>query len=189
MSQTYVPGPAEIYINLVANASTGWLFLGYSESGVRINWIRHYEDVMTDKAGPKQPADKQFMGMGALVSVDLKNFTHTNLNYVRRAIKGRSWGSMNAGDLGSLMIQQDNTIQVCIRQPYANASVWGGNTPFADMPEAYRFYHAVLIDDSEPVSVKAKVVPLVWEMMNYVNPCTGVGYFFDTTPGTLPTPC
>jgi len=185
MSQTYVPGPAEIYIH----DGSAWNFLGYSESGARINWIRHFDDVMTDKSGSKMPADKQFMGYEALVSCDLTHFNHTVLNIARKAIANTSFGALAAGGIGQLMIQQGNTYRLNIRQPYANAALWGGVQKFPGMPEHYHFWHAIMIDESDPVGTKRKVIPVVWHMMHYVNPCSGVGTFFDTNPGTLPAAC
>jgi hypothetical protein len=184
-AQTYVPGPAEIYIH----DGSSWGFLGYSESGARIQWIRHFEDVMNDKSGPRMPADKQYMGEEALISADLKLFDHLVWNVARRNIRGRAFGAGANGDLGSLMIQQNNAYRLNIRQPYANAAVWGGTNKFPNMPENYHFWFAFLIDESEPVSTKAKTVPAVWQAMTYVNPCTGAHTFFDTTPGSLPSAC
>lgn len=183
--QPYVAGPAEIYVH----DGSQFLFLGYSESGARIQWVRHYDDFFTDKSGSKMPADKQFMGLGALVSCDLTLFNHTTLNIARRCIKSRAFGAMGAGDIGQLMIYQGNTYRLNIRQPYANAALWGNVQDFPGMPENIHFLHAVMIDESEPVGTKRKVIPVVWEMMCYVNPCDGVGYFFDTNPGTLPAAC
>lgn len=185
MSQPYVAGPAEIYIH---NGSA-FQFLGYSESGARIQWIRHFDDVMTDKSGPKMPADKQFMGLGALVSCDLTHFNHGVLNTARRSIKTRAFGAMGAGDIGQLMIHQSNTYRLNIKQPYADPALWGGSDLYPNMPLNIHFWHAIMIDENEPLGTKRKVIPLVWEMMCYVNPCTGTGYFFDTSPGSLPSPC
>lgn len=183
--QPYVAGPAELYVH----DGSIWYYLGYSESGVRINWIRHFDGVMTDKSGPKMEADKQFFGYGALVSADLTLYNHGVLNIARRAIKTRAFGAIGAGDIGQLMIYQGNTYRFCIRQPFANAALWGGVQKYPNMPEHLHFWHAVMIDDSEPAGSKRKVEPVVWEMMTYVDPCTGTGYFFDTVPGTLPAAC
>jgi hypothetical protein len=183
--QPFVAGPAELYVH----DGSIWNYLGYSESGARINWIRHFEDFMSDKSGSKMAADKQFFGYGALVSADLTLFNHGTLNIARRAIKSRAFGAIGAGDIGQLMMYQGNTYRFCIRQPYANAALWGGVQKYPNMPEFIHFWHAVLIDDSEPVGTKRKVIPLVWEMMTYIDPCTGVGYFVDTNPGSLPAAC
>ncbi len=180
-AQPYVAGPAEIYIHDGSN----FLFLGYSESGARINWIRHFEDMMTDKSGSKMPADKQFMGLGALVSVDLTQFNHTVLNIARRCIRGRSFGDIQYGDIGQMMVAQGNTYRFNLRQPYA--ALFPNLYP--GMPENIHFLNAIMIDESEPVGTKRKVIPLVWEMMAPINPCTGIASFFDTNPGTLPAAC
>lgn len=184
-SQTYVPGPAEVYVH----DGSAWGFLGYSEGGVRIQWLRHYEDVINDKSGPRMPADKQMMGLGALISCDLKHFDHGVLNVARRNIRGRSFGAGVLGDLGSLMIQQGHAYRLNIRQPYANTAVWGGQNKFPNMPEHHHFQYAFMIDESDPMGTKAKVIPVVWEAMVYVNPCTGAWDFFDTVPGSLPSAC
>ncbi len=184
-AQPYVAGPAEIFIH----DGTSFLFLGYSESGVRINWLRHFENTMTDKSGPKMPADKQFMGLGALVSCDLTQFDHGVLNIARRCIKGRAFGAIQNGDIGQMMVAQGNTYRLNIRQPYADPALWGGTNLYPNMPLNLHFLNAILIDESEPMGVKRKVIPLVWEMMAPINPCTGIGFFFDTNPGALPASC
>ena len=180
-AQPYVAGPAEIYIH----DGTAWNFLGYSESGARINWIRHFEDTHTDKSGSKMTADKQYMGLGALVSCDLTQFNHVVLNIARRCIRGRAFGDIQPGDIGQMMVAQGNTYRFNIRQPYASLFP----TLYPGMPENIHFLNAVMIDESEPVGTKRKVIPLVWEMMAPINPCTGIGAFFDTNPGTLPASC
>jgi hypothetical protein len=179
--QPYTAGPAEIFIHDGSN----FLFLGYSESGARINWIRHFTDYMTDKSGPKMPADKQFMGLGALVSCDLTQFSHAALNIARRCIRTSSFGALAYGDLGQMMVAQGNTYRFCIRQPYAVLFP----ATYPGMPAHIHFKHAVMIDENEPVGTKAKIIPIVWEMMCPINPCTGIGDFFDTNPGTLPYSC
>lgn len=180
MSQPYVAGPAEIYVH----DSSQWLFLGYSESGVRLQWTRFWEDYFSDKAGTKMPADKQMMGLGAMLSVDLTSYNHTVLNTARRVITGRAFGAGVAGDVGAMMIHGGHTRRLNIRQPYAaNQSLYPG------MPENLHFYHSIMLDESETMGTKRKIHSLVWELMCYVNPCTGAWVFFDTTPGTLPSPC
>lgn len=185
MSQPYVAGPSEIYIH----DGSAWNFLGYSESGARIQWTRFFEDYFTDKAGTRMPADKQFMGLGALVSVDLTNYNHAVLNIARKIIKSRAFGAVGAGDIGSMMMYQGNTYRFNIKQPYADPSLWGGSNLYPNMPLNIHFQHAVMLDESETASTRRKVHSLVWEMMCYINPCTGVGAFFDTNPGSLPAPC
>lgn len=185
MSQPYVAGPGQFYIH----NGTAWEFLGYSESSPRITWIRHFEDMMSDKSGMKMPADKQFMGLGALVSCDLTEYNHGVLNTARKIIKSRAFGAVGYGDIGQPMIGHGNTYRVNIRQPYADPALWGGSNLYPNMPLNLHFWHAILIDENETLGTKKKIHSLVWEMMCYINPCTGVGQFFDTNPGTLPAPC
>ena len=188
MSYQYVGGPSEIYVHTGAV----FQFLGYSESGVRINWIRHFENTMTDKAGTMMPADKQFMGYEALISADLTQFNYSVLDaYVRPTIRLSAVGEMDFGTLGQLMLQQNNTYRLNIRQPYANPAVWSGSNntnPFPGLIENFHFLHAFLLDESEPVGTKRKVIPIVWYAMTYVNPATGIGTFVDSDPGSLPSP-
>lgn len=185
MAQPYVAGPAQIFVHDGSN----FLFLGYSESGVRINWIRHFDDYMTDKSGTKMPADKQFMGLGALVSCDLTQFNHAVLNIARRCIRGRSFGDIQNGDIGQMMVAQGNTYRLNIRQPYADPALWGGSNLYPGMPLNIHFLNAIMIDESETAGTKRKINSLVWDMMAPINPCTGIGSFFDVNPGTLPAAC
>lgn len=185
MSQPYVAGPSEIYIHDGSN----FLFLGYSESGARVQWTRFFEDYFTDKSGSKMPADKQYMGLGALVSCDLTHYNHSVLSIARKTIRNRAFGALGYGDIGQMMIAQGNTYRLNIKQPYADPALWGNSNLYPNMPLNVHFSHAILIDESETMGTKRKIHSLVWEMMCYVNPCTGVGVFVDTNPGTLPSPC
>jgi len=184
-SQPYVSGPSELYVY----DGTNWNFLGYSESGARIQWIRHYDEFISDKSGSKMPADKQFMGLGAMISADLTVFRHDTLNLARRTIAGRTFGAIANGDMGQLVMYQGNDFRFCLHQPYANPALWGGQNKFPNMPEYLHFWHTTLVDDSETAGTKRKTVAVVFEATTYIDPCTGTGYFFDTNPGTLPTPC
>jgi hypothetical protein len=182
--QPYVAGPSEIYIY----DRTSWNFLGYSQSGARVQWIRQYEDFYDDKAGTKNPADVQFMGMEALISVDFTRFSHAALSIARRYVRARAFGAGTLGDIGTLMMYQANDMKLCIRQPFANSSVYGSSV-YPNMPEHINFLHVIVVDDSEPMGTKAKVVPMVFRALNYVNPCNGNWEFFDTNPGSLPAAC
>jgi hypothetical protein len=191
MSQLYVPGPAQIFVG--TGASGAYVFLGFSESDVRISLSAEFEDVNADYGG-RVAVDSQYMGEQAFASFDIIRYSEAVYNAL--AARTASAGSITAGmapgsiaagsvtgaGIGTLMLAEGAAVPICIKSPYVVKSAFSG------MNAGYTF-GAAWLDGSVDHSLSARVKKPRMSMrcLPIWNVTAGTAILYtNTIPGSLP---
>lgn len=184
MSQGYVPGPCQIFAG-VGNAGA-YVFVGYSEDGVKIRLNASYEDIVSDFGGPVKPVDAQFMGEDGYFMMTLNKYNEAVLQTIlkRRVGSGVTAGAIEANGLGSLMVAQGYYFPCCLVAPYSVQSFQS-----ATMVPGYTFSVCWLHDDFEvDISVRLKRPRLIFRAIPLWNSTALTATLYtNTIPGSLPS--
>jgi len=150
MSKFYIPGPAPIFIGVGISPSITGYFLGYSESGVQVLLSPLTEDIAADYAGA-MPADVAMLGEEARISFTLARYSEAILNILSSFLNAKAIGSASANQLGSVYVQEGNSLQVWVESPYQV------KTDLTDMIPGF-FFPAVYVTDTidQPLSIRVK---------------------------------
>jgi len=116
-------GLASIYV--LANTTTGWEFLGYTQEGARLTdqafWIDVHGDQYGGTEGP--PIEIQFLGKITAVRLELTKYDSAVLEEIKIRLQDATGVS---GNVGNLMFAGSNCIP--LRIVYANGGI--DNCPY-----------------------------------------------------------
>lgn len=179
MSQIYVPGPAGIALAWSAGSGGGAGFLGWSESGVDIQFQAFKRDVKCDLTADA-PIDTLLTGETALISFTL-NWYNESVLRVAQARPGSASvphaaggggatvrGTWLSGHYGTLAVTEGAAPTLFISMPYAakaafGGTVGGGATAGNALPSGYRFLRCVLQPDSMRLSSSSpRAIRMAW---------------------------
>lgn len=177
MSRQYVPGQAQIFTGTGGGGALE--FLGTTESGATIQYMRGLEPVMADLAGTQFPFDVQWMGQIAFVRFSIRIFNWDVLDRCQ-ASPAASAGALLAGEMGTPILASGNGKRLLVNYPYA------GSPLYPNMPLCRNFHTAILETDTEDVSTRAQVIPMVWVCHKRIDPATGAGTLFDLSRAGMP---
>lgn len=109
-----VTGPVSVYIEDQP--------LGTCQIRPRILWRREWEPVMND-LGAKVPFDMQYMGMEAIVHLDLNRHDPDVINQLRTPPGSETFGVEEFGSLGTVMVQDGAAFPLVLVFPYLQKSL------------------------------------------------------------------
>ena len=100
----------KIHVNGPCLVSWGGNSLGYTTEGAEVEFVGHYEDVISDLMGPAIPTDSQQMGEEARITLDLVVYDAQTLNSALSREKtakndGNTAGTTPGANIGDLMAQ------------------------------------------------------------------------------------
>lgn len=185
--QFYVPGPVHIYFqHFVAGVASDVFSLGIANGGVRPRSEPIWEDAPNDGQG-RAPGEATHQGHRGVISFTLTTLKWKNLDRLRMALPNTqselSPGVYPAGSIGQLLIQGLNYFRVLLWLPYYSSA----RNP--DMPQYMNYPVCRLVSLEIPLLAEEVRCPIVFEVRNAINYCTGAytAYNFDGTgwPGSV----
>lgn len=174
-AQIYVAGPCEIHVGV--GAAGALVFLGWSESGVRVSIQPAWDDVPSDVAGSRLPHDVQYQGEQAFISYDLKVWSESV--YAQLAARFNPFtgtrGTDPVGARGGLMVQEGAAHRLLVYSPYAALKASQATQ------KSYNFFASWLAgpDDLEPLGTRGKKIRVVHRAIGYYDPATGGWPLYD----------
>lgn len=185
MAQIYVAGPAEIHVSPGGPNST-LEFLGWSESGVNINIRGEWDDVPADIAGTRMPADVQFMGEQAFVTLDLKVWNNsTYAKIASRYNPTNTRGIIAPGGIGKLMVAEGAAYRLLVYSPYA------ATKPSMASFNSFNFFRAWLAgpDSFNPYGTKAAKIRTIFRAICYYDCNSGQWRLYNGDYSGKPSAC
>jgi hypothetical protein len=166
-TQFWVPGPAWIYVGpfgvVDPTGSSGYQFLGSSESGVQILLSPVNQDVTADYAAG-MPADVAFLGEELSATTTLARYSESLLQQIMTwfpstGVVKPPGGSPTSGApvLGLLYLAQGATFTLIVTSAYANLNYFSAASSGGPMIPGFRAlacYAASQID--QPLSIRVK---------------------------------
>ncbi len=156
-TQPWTTGPALVYANGMGLSNGSAFFVGTCREKPIIDVDFEYEPVRNDLAGAK-PADMMYLGRSAQVTCDLTEFNYPvvqalcsppNFSLAIAALtvptvgQAGQFGWDNPGDLGTLMITEQNAFVLYVVFPY-----FASHPAMAGMVPGYRFLAAMTNKES-----------------------------------------
>jgi hypothetical protein len=167
-AQFWVPGPS--YVQVGTGASGALAHLGWSESGISVEFNSEFEDVMCDLGGQKIGTDQIYHGQDATITADIVRYDEAVMNALLARIQGGTTGAVGAGQIGSLMIGQALTQRLLIVCPYST------QTSYTGMTAAYNFLNTYLVGVSKvELGSKVKKYRAVWRAVPSWTVSGGLG--------------
>jgi hypothetical protein len=185
VAQLYSSGPVDVWAGVgVGNTAR---FLGHGKRAPKIQPLRRYKKVPCDLGGEQTEFDRMFDGQIVRVSMDLVRYHEDTLLLIEDAAATNALEGLPGvdaeGDVGVLMVQEQQTYPLWLRFPYA-AKATMRNPANGIMRSGYHF-HAASLDTSDVIcgTGEPKAHRLVWTCLRVFDPTTGDldCYDFDLT--------
>lgn len=179
MAQPFVAGPCHIYLGVGVGYAP--LYLGTAERSPRILIRPHFADVFNDIMGQMIPYDKVFQGEDGFVLADLTRWNEAVFNAYQARPRLGQRGTLQPGDLGSLMKTEGLAYPVWLQFPYATKPA------YATQPYGYHFYAAIgegpdELDNLGTVARRNRINLYCGPVINQIG-SQGVGQIlYDTLP-------
>ena len=139
-SQLFVPGPAFIYFAPFTAYDTpgSYVYLGESEGDVNVSDDAAWEDIIVDQSGPRVPFDLAYMAEECYIQFTLVKYVEAAWEALATRVAGTTWGTIEAGQVGTLVRQEGKCYAFAITSPYQSKAA------YASMPPGYTFKNGVM---------------------------------------------
>ncbi len=135
-TDSLVPAGTPAFSRVLFGSSSTLQFLGYSETGMRIDIRETFDDIHADLLGPRIPIDVQHFQADALITGDLIRWNEGVLqiiedrSFMGAGGTGASRGVISRQEVGALMLAQGKTYRFLCDAPNTGLAVFPGMVPY-----------------------------------------------------------
>lgn len=122
----HVAGPCLIS---VATNGSSLASYGYTEDGAQLAIQAGFEDVHADDAGPFMPADIQWMGQVAQITLNMIRYEKSIADIIESFIRSGTGGTITSANIGTLMLAGSKYMQLKVA-PVAARSGLSAELPY-----------------------------------------------------------